>query len=126
MKLTEGIYENLINERLATDMAQAEHLGLLCQQDDIDSAESPKMLAKYVADSIQRRLEEKGMSISEQMVYANKLLRSLESNQGENLKVGDKFLSSVVSAARNIEVNNGAVLVRPLSGFRTSNLFTGG
>ena len=126
MKLTEGVYENLINEQLAADMTHAETDGLVCYQDEIDSAESPKMLAKYVADSIQRRLEEKGMSISEQMVYANKLLRSLESNQNEKLKVGDKFLSSVVSAARHIEVNNGAVLVRPLSGFRTSNLFVGG
>ena len=95
MKLTEGVYENLINEQLASDMAQAERLGLVCQQDNIDSAESPKMLAKYIADSIQRRLEEKGMSVSEQMVYVNKLLCSLESNQDEKLKVGDTFLSSV-------------------------------
>ena len=45
MKLQEGSYENIITNELQQDMMQAESDGLVCKQEEMDSAESPFMLA---------------------------------------------------------------------------------
>lgn len=49
MKLQEGVYENLITDEVKREMRQASHEGWICQQDDIDEAESPSLLAEHVS-----------------------------------------------------------------------------
>lgn len=67
MKLKEGIYENLITDRLSGDIIQTEDAGFVCQTEDIDSAESAKLLADFLADTIRKKLEDKDVSVEEKI-----------------------------------------------------------
>ena len=58
MKLQEGAYENLITSELKQDMQHATEEGLVCQEDTIDDAESPSMLAAHVHRMIVNRLSD--------------------------------------------------------------------
>lgn len=48
MELHEGIYENLITKEIQTDIEKTKNDGLICKEDNIDSAESPSMLAVHL------------------------------------------------------------------------------
>lgn len=52
MKLLEGIYENLITDGLRLGMLDALSEGMVCKQEDIDSAESPNMLTEHLSRRI--------------------------------------------------------------------------
>ena len=52
MVLKQGIYEQIINQVTERNIKQAEQSGLVCVQQPIDSAESPQMLANYLANAI--------------------------------------------------------------------------
>ena len=71
MKLHEGVYENLINGQLAYDMKQTEKEGLVCKTEQIDSAESAKILADFLADAIRKKLEDKDIATEEKINFVN-------------------------------------------------------
>ena len=56
--LKQGIYEHIINLKTERDIQQAEQSGLVCVQQPIDNAESPQMLANYLANAIRQKLED--------------------------------------------------------------------
>ena len=65
MKLKEGVYENLISDRLLDDMRQSEAAGYVCHTESIDTAESAKMLADFVSDAIHRKLEDADVPVED-------------------------------------------------------------
>ena len=46
MKLKKGVYENLISKEVAEDIQRAEENNMECVKTNIDSAESPALLAQ--------------------------------------------------------------------------------
>lgn len=46
MKLQEGLYENLITQELLQEIEYANINGLVCKKDELDTAESPSILAE--------------------------------------------------------------------------------
>ncbi len=127
MKLQEGAYENLITEQLQTDMQQATTEGLVCKQDQIDDAESPSMLAEHVLKIVSNRLSDENLSAEERVQFVNRLIDFLGEQSDEKVIEERQMLSAVVS--RQEEARLKATRqdpIRPLTGFRVSNLFTGG
>lgn len=56
--LKQGIYEHIISQETKREIIETERSGLVCVQQSIDSAESPKVLADYLAYAIRQKLEE--------------------------------------------------------------------
>lgn len=127
MKLQEGSYENLITCELQQDMLQAENDGLVCKQDDIDNAESPSMLAEHVHKIINNRLSDENLSAEERVQFVNRLIDFLGEEKEEKVFDEKQMLSAVVSRQEEARLKaTNQELIRPLTGFRISNLFTGG
>jgi superfamily II DNA or RNA helicase/HKD family nuclease len=106
-------------------MSETAAQGLVCKEDKLDDAESPSMLAEYIGKLVKRRLEE-DMSAEERANVANKIIELLSDDDD---KVTDEkhILSEVIDAQENAIRNaTKQSAARPLSGFRVSNLFTGG
>ena len=57
--LKKGIYEHIITQKTERDIQQAEQSGLVCVQLPIDTAESPQMLANYLANAADKEVIEK-------------------------------------------------------------------
>lgn len=127
MKLKEGIYENLITDRLSDDIRQTEDAGFVCKTEDIDVAESAKLLADFLAETIRKKLEDKEVSVEDKIEFTNQILESADIEDGQMLVEAPRLLSAVVNSQREAQLRaTNKALVRPLSGFRVSNLFTGG
>lgn len=127
MKLQEGSYENIITGELRQNMLQAESEGLVCKQENIDDAESPFMLAEHVNKIVLNRLSDDNLSAEERMDFVNRLIDFLDEDKQEKIVDDKKMLSAVVSKSVEAQLKaTKQTLCRPLSGFRTSNLFTGG
>ena len=127
MKLKEGVYENLISDRLLDDMRQTEAAGCVCHTESMDTAESAKMLADFVSDAIRRKLEDADVPVEDKIEMTNSILESVDIDEDEKLSAVPELLSAVVSGQREAALRaTKKEIVRPLSGFRVSNLFTGG
>ncbi|MCQ2218871.1 MAG: DUF3427 domain-containing protein [Paludibacteraceae bacterium] len=127
MKLIEGTYENLITDGLKQEMLTASEEGLVCKQEDIDSAESPNMLTEHLSKIIRNRLSDENLTTEERAAFANRLIDFLGEEKEEKVVDDKQMLAAVISQQEEarLRATSGA-LIRPLTGFRTSNLFTGG
>lgn len=123
MKLTEGVYENLINK----DIRDKELGGLVIEEAELDSAESPRLFADYISEAIRHRLEDESLSNQDRMDFANKILSDVGVDKSQLIDDPDKILSAVFSKQRKTELAlTNTTIKRPASGFRSSSLFTGG
>lgn len=127
MKLQPGIYENLISESLRQDEVQTKQEGLVCVETEVDSAEHPRMLADYVATAVRKRLEDESLSPKERVQLVNRLLQDTNGESTDNdLTDTTNILSAVITPDENARLQaTSQELVRPQTGFRISNLFTG-
>ena len=124
--LKQGIYEHIINQETDRKMQEAEQSGLVCVQQPIDGAESPQMLANYLANAIRQKLED----TEEQQDRVN-LINRIMIDAG---LIGDKqivkpadLLAEVMTQQQSaLQNQSNTQTIRPISGFRVSNLFTGG
>ena len=127
MKLIEGTYENLITDGLIKDMQDASANGLVCRQEDIDGAESPNMLTEHLSRIIRNRLSDENLTAEERALFVNRLIDYLGEGKEEKVMDDKQMLAAVVSRQEDARLKaTGSTPVRPLTGFRTSNLFTGG
>ena len=127
MKLTEGTYENLITDGLKQDMLDASIEGLVCKQEDMDSAESPNMMAEHLSRIIRNRLSDENLTAEERALFVNRLIDFLGEDKEEKLVDEKQMLSAVISQQEEARLKaTNQTLARPQTGFRTSNLFTGG
>lgn len=127
MKLQEGAYENIITGGLQQDMVQTEKEGLLCKQEDIDSAEAPSMLASHIGKLVFNRLSNEELSAGERADFVNRLIDFLGENDEERVVNNKQMLSAVITKNDDVSLRSTHKdPIRPLTGFRTSNLFTGG
>ena len=127
MKLQKGLYENLITNELLQDIEQASHNGFLCQKDDIDNAESPSMLAEHINKLLRNRLSDENLTAEERKLFVNRLIDFLGEDSEEKIADEKSILAAVFSREEAATMNaTNREITRPLTGFRTSNLFTGG
>ncbi len=127
MKLIKGVYENIINKELAADIEQAEANNLECVKSDIDTAESPAMLSQYLGKIIQNKLSDENLTTENRTNFVNKIMHLALIDDENQIHEKDKILSEVKDAAQQARSRaTGQETERPLSGFRVSNLFTGG
>lgn len=127
MKLQEGSYENIITGELKQEMQRAESDGLVCKQEEIDNAESPSMLAHHINKLVLNRLSDENLSAEERTAFVNRLIEFLGEDQDEKVIDDKNMLTAVVTQQEEARMQvTRQTPVRPLTGFRTSSLFTGG
>lgn len=127
MILKEGAYENLITNELQQDMLRVEIEGLLCKKEDIDKAESPSMLTEHIAKLVRNKLSDDSLTKEEKTAFINRLIDFLGENPDEKIIDDSQMLAAVISKPEEAKLKSTQqTLIRPLTGFRTSSLFTGG
>uniref|UniRef100_UPI0040388F30 hypothetical protein n=1 Tax=Prevotellamassilia timonensis TaxID=1852370 RepID=UPI0040388F30 len=73
MKLHEGVYENLITGQLQASVNQVTHEGLVCMKADIDTAETPTMLADHIRNMVAMRLSHENLTVEQRLQVAIRL-----------------------------------------------------
>ena len=127
MKLVEGIYENLITDGLKQDIDAASSDGLVCKEEYIDDTDSTNMLADHLSKIIRNRLSDENLTAEERTEFVNRLIDDLGEDKEEKVVDDKQMLAAVVSRQEEARLKaTNSTLVRPLTGFRVSNLFTGG
>ena len=124
--LKQGIYEHIINQETDRKMQEAELSGLVCVQQPIDGAESPQMLANYLANAIRQKLED----TEEQQDRVNLINRIMIDagllDDKQIVKPADLLAEVMTQQQSALQNQSNTQTIRPISGFRVSNLFTGG
>ena len=124
--LKQGIYEHIINQETDSKMQEAEQSGLVCVQQPIDGAESPQMLANYLANAIRQKLED----TEEQQDRVNLINRIMIGagllDDKQIVKPTDLLAEVMTQQQSALQNQSNTQTIRPISGFRVSNLFTGG
>lgn len=124
--LKRGIYEHIINQETEREIQEAEQSGLVCVQQQIDSAESPQMLANYLANAIRQKLED----TEEQQDRVNLINRIMIDagllDDKQIVKPTDLLAEVMTQQQSALQNQSNSQTIRPISGFRVSNLFTGG
>ena len=126
MALKQGIYEHIINKETERDIKQAEQSGLVCVQQQIDTAESPQMLANYLANIIRQKLEDTEEQ-QDRVNLINRIMIDAGLIDDKQIAKPADLLAEVMSQQHaTLQRESNTQTVRPISGFRVSNLFTGG
>ena len=125
--LEKGIYENIINEELRERIDSTESNDLVCLRSEVDSAESSQMLADYLAKVIKSGLE-RVENYKDRVELANRVLEKAGLlDEGIKIVDSEKVLTQVMTQQQfAMQQQAKTETIRPLSGFRVSNLFTGG
>lgn len=124
--LKKGIYEHIINKAIENDMRDAEKSGLVCMQQPVDSAESPQILANYLANAIRQRLEE-AETQQDRVALVNRIMADAGLVDDVQISRPADLLTEVMTRQMSVIQNETRTqTARPISGFRVSNLFTGG
>jgi DNA or RNA helicases of superfamily II len=132
--LKAGLYEQVINEQLETDL-QNEQDRLTKKTASIDDAESSKVLAEYIAEVVENAMNHlKGNKndLSVKISLANKIIGTIKSEVSEDdfseMSVSDRAeqLLAVIEKENSISAFNEKFdLDRPDSSIARSTLFTG-
>ncbi len=143
MEVLPGVYETLISQAIEEKLKTFQEKEYLVKKEKIDRSESFKMLADYLADVVAGilkdyfREKDDKQTISTQVDMVNKVLKYIEDEwsargvctQDEQLSDESKheFLRGIYSKVGYTEEQIKDKASRhPLSGYRMSNLFTGG
>ena len=124
--LKKGIYEQVINQETEKKISEAEQNGLKCLQQPIDEAESPQILANYLAKAIRQKLEDIEKQ-QDRVNLVNQILANAELIEDKVITKPSDLLSEVMSNNQFLlQEESESKTVRPISGLRVSSLFTGG
>lgn len=124
--LKQGIYEHIINQETERQMQEAEQSGLVCMQQAIDDAESPQMLANYLANAIRQKLEDTEEQ-QDRVNLINRIMIDAGLLEDKQIIKPADLLSEVMTQQQSaLQNQSNTQTIRPISGFRVSNLFTGG
>ena len=130
--LHDGLYEQVINKGLDSELAYVDKLS---QTAPIDTAEASKVLAKYVAEVVERGLDnlrDKGGDLNDQVALANQIITTIQAETKEadfgSLSVAERAeqLLALFDRQNSIwAVDEKAQVVRPETSIAQSSLFTG-
>jgi len=134
--LHDGLYEQIINHKLSEELAIHEE-DKLSQTAPIDEAEAPRVLADYIADVLEKKLEavrDSGGNISDQVELVNRIIDAAAFDEmdedADELSVVDdaKQLLALFDKHNSIwAIDDGAKksVTRPETSIAQSSLFTG-
>lgn len=143
MELFTGVYETLITNAIQQKLKIFSSDEYYIKTNELDSAESPKMLSEYLAEVVCGILKDyfndkdSEKSISSQVEVINKILKYIESEwTDKHLEINDRqlseeskyeFLRGIYNKVgyTNAQIEEKAK-THPISGYRVSSLFTGG
>ena len=130
--LPNGLYEQVINKSLDAELTTTDKL---VETAAIDGAEAAKVLAKYVAEVVERGLEnvkDNGGDIETQIELVNRIVRDIAAgtNEGrfDGLSVAQRAEQLLALMERKntvLAVDERAGVVRPETSIAQSSLFTG-
>ncbi len=130
--LQDGLYEQIINKGLDSALSETDKLS---QTAPIDSAESPKVLAKYVAEVVEQGLanvKDNGGDLHSQIELVNRIVSTVMDETKETdfdtLSVADRAeqLLALFDTKNNTAAFTGkAEMIRPETSVAQSSLFTG-
>ena len=130
--LESGLYEQVINKQIEKALEETDLLKLIAP---IDAAEASKVLSDYLADIIEKSLEnarEKSGGLENQIALTNKLVSLIETEMQDHVindfQIDDKAqqLLALLDPTNSIyALNKKAEIVRPETSLAISSLFTG-
>ena len=130
--LPNGLYEQVINKSLDAELAGTDKV---VETASIDGAEAAKVLAKYVAEVVERGLEnvkDNGGDLETQIELVNRIVRDIAAgtNEGrfDGLSVAQRAEQLLALMERKntvLAVDERAGVVRPETSIAQSSLFTG-
>ena len=122
----QGIYEHIINQETDRRIQETERSGLVCVQQQIDNAESPQILANYLAKAIRQKLEDTEEQ-QDRVNLINRIMIDAGLLDDKQIVKPTDLLAEVMSQQQAaLQNQSNTQTIRPISGFRVSNLFTGG
>ena len=130
--LSDGLYEQLINKQIASELASTDKLS---ETAALDPAEASKVLAKYVADVVEQGLEnlkDQGGELKDQVAMTNRIIQTILSETREQrfdaMTVEERAeqLLALFDRRNSIwAVDDKARVARPETSIAQSSLFTG-
>ena len=130
--LHDGLYEQIINRGLDAELGETDKLTSTAP---IDSAEASKVLAKYIAEVVEKGLDnvvDNGGDINSQVTLANRIISTIISETKESsfdeMSVAERAeqLLALFDKKNNIfALNEKAEITRPETSIAQSSLFTG-
>ena len=130
--LHDGLYEQIINRSLDAELTSTDKLS---QTAPIDSAEASKVLAKYVAEVVEKgldNLKDNGGDLNAQVALANHIISAIMEETQEadfdTLSVAERaeqLLALFDKKNTVLALDDKAEIVRPETSIAQSSLFTG-
>ena len=131
--LHNGLYEQVINKKL--DEQLAEEADKLSQTAPIDEGEASKVLSKYVAEIVEKSLDnvrDNGGDVSAQVNLVNKIVTTIVAETKESdfntmsvAKRAEQLLALFDKKNSVFALNEKAEIIRPETSIAQSSLFTG-
>ena len=131
--LKEGIYEQVINRKIADELKQAQDKN--AQTEPINEEEASGILAKYVSDVVEQglnNLRDEGRSLNDQVSLTNKIVSLVQSELNESsfqqLSVdpeNKELLALFEKQDSRWDLSEKSSVTRPETSIANSSLFTG-
>ncbi len=131
--LKDGLYEQVINNKLDTELAEC--TDKLSTTTSIDKAEASKVLSKYLTEVVEKGLDnivDNGGDISSQVELVNKIVSVIKDETRESdfsemsvAERAEQLLSLFDKKNSLLALNENADIVRPETSISQSSLFTG-
>ena len=131
--LKDGLYEQVINNKLDTELAEC--TDKLSTTASIDKAEASKVLSKYLTEVVEKGLDniiDNGGDISSQVELVNKIVSVIKDETRESdfsemsvTERAEQLLSLFDKKNSLLALNENANVVRPETSIAQSSLFTG-
>ena len=128
----DGLYEQIINKGLETELATTDKLSTTAP---IDSAEASEVLAKYIAEVVEKGLDnvvDNGGDVGSQVALANRIISTIINETKENgfdeMSVAERAEQLLALFDRKnsiLALDEKAEIIRPKTSIAQSSLFTG-
>ena len=130
--LHDGLYEQIINKELETELGLTDKLSTTAP---IDSAEASKVLAKYIAEVVEKGLDnvaDNGGDVNSQVALANRIISTIINETKENdfsemsvAERAEQLLALFDKKNSILALDERAAIIRPETSIAQSSLFTG-
>ena len=130
--LKDGLYEQIINKGLETELSSTDKLSATAP---IDSAEASRVLAKYIAEVVEKGLDnvaDNGGDVNSQVALANRIISTIINETKENeldemtvAERAEQLLALFDKKNSILAIDEKAAIIRPETSIAQSSLFTG-
>lgn len=130
--LKDGLYEQIINKGLETELSSTDKLSATAP---IDSAEASRVLAKYIAEVVEKGLDnvaDNGGDVNSQVALANRIISTIINETKEKeldemtvAERAEQLLALFDKKNSILAIDEKAAIIRPETSIAQSSLFTG-